>query len=419
MFGNLKEKLKSWVKKNEEPEIVKETKNPDKKEEKKELKRLRRENKKLEKEIKKELRKKEKGAVKAKISKEEKAEPSQDERVEQILTSDVGAGAKRGKTRENEKSVREGETLKLPEEPSTKTDQEESLQKVLDPGKKSFFDKFSKKLTEEKFDEIFEELEFSLLENNVALEAIERIKESLAEKLIGNSLKQTNLAEELKNSILQLLINPGDFIAEIKDSLEVKSPFVILFVGINGAGKTTTIAKIASLLQKNKLSACLAAADTFRAASIEQLQQHADNLNIPLIKKDYGSDPAAVGFDAVAYAKKNKVDVVLIDTAGRMQNKDSLMKEIEKVSRVTKPDMKIFLGESITGNDATKQAKAFNDSIDLTGTILSKADVDEKGGTAISVSHVTKKPILFLGTGQEYEDLEVFDKENLIEKLGL
>jgi fused signal recognition particle receptor len=365
MFGGLKEKLKSWIKKNEEPEIVKETKP-------------------------------------AKVAKEKKEKKSKTKAKKELK-----------KAKKKSEQV-ETKSLTEPEK-----EQEESLEEVLKPEKKSFFDKFSKKLTEEKFDEIFDELELTLLENNVALEAIEKIKESLAEKLIGNSLKETNLTEELKNSILQLLINPKDFLTEIKDTLEVKSPFVILFVGINGAGKTTTLAKIASLLQKNKFSVCLAAADTFRAASIEQLQQHADTLKIPMIKKDYGSDPAAVGFDAVAYAKKNKVDVVLIDTAGRMQNKDSLMKEIEKIARVTKPDMKIFLGEAITGNDATKQAKAFNDSIDLTGIILSKADVDEKGGTAISVSHVTKKPILFLGTGQSYEDLEVFDKENLIEKLGL
>ena len=152
---------------------------------------------------------------------------------------------------------------------------------------------------------------------------------------------------------------------------------------------------------------------------MEQIQQHADKLGVHLTKKDYGSDPAAVGFDAVNHAKKNNIDVVLIDTAGRMQNKDSLMKEMEKITRVNKPDMKIFLGESITGNDATEQARTFNETIDLTGIILSKADVDEKGGTAISVSQVTGKPILFLGTGQSYEDLEVFDKDKMIEKLGL
>ena len=298
---------------------------------------------------------------------------------------------------------------------------EQSLEETIETPveQKGFFSKFQKKLTEDKFEEMFEELQMILLQNNVAYEAMESIKESLAEKLIGKTLKDVDLAKELKESIESLLINPKDFVKEIKDSLEIKTPFSIVFAGINGSGKTTTIAKVANYLQKNKLSVCLAAADTFRAASIEQLQQHADKLKVPLIKKDYGSDPASVGFEAIQYAKKNKIDIVLIDTAGRMQNKDSLMKEMEKITRVNKPDMKIFLGESITGNDATEQAKAFNDAIDITGIILSKADVDEKGGTAISVSHITKKPILFLGTGQEYKDLESFDKNKLIKKLGL
>ena len=285
--------------------------------------------------------------------------------------------------------------------------------------KKEFFLKFKKRLTEEKFEELFEELGTILLQNNVAYSAVESIKESLVEKLIGKTLKEVNLSSELKNSIESILINPPNFLKEIKNSLEVKQPFVILFAGINGSGKTTTIAKVSNYLQKNKLSVCLAAADTFRAAAIQQLEVHADKLKVPIIKKDYGSDPASVGFDAIAYARKNKIDVVLIDTAGRMQNKDSLMKEIEKIEKVTKPDMKIFLGESITGNDATEQAKSFNEAIGITGIILSKADVDEKGGTAISVSQITGKPILFLGTGQEYKDLEVFDKKKMIEKLGL
>jgi fused signal recognition particle receptor len=302
-----------------------------------------------------------------------------------------------------------------------KDELEQSLEETIEAPikEKGFFSKFHKKLTEEKFNELFEELEIILLQNNVAYGAVESIKESLEEKLVGKSLKDVNLATELKNSIESLLINPPNFLEEIKESLEVKKPFVILFSGINGSGKTTTIAKVANYLQKNKLSVCLAAADTFRAAAIQQLEEHANRLKVPIIKKDYGSDPASVGFDAITYAKKNKIDVVLIDTAGRMQNKDSLMKEIEKIARVNNPDMRIFLGESITGNDATEQAKAFNDTISITGIILSKADVDEKGGTAISVSHITKKPILFLGTGQEYKDLEPFDKKDLIKKLGL
>lgn len=287
----------------------------------------------------------------------------------------------------------------------------EGKKKKDEPKKKNIF---SKTLTLEKFENLFYELEMILLQNNVAYEVIESIKESLKEKLVDNE-KSVDILGELKKSIEDILIESDDLVKQVKNKKE--KPFVILFVGINGVGKTTTIAKIANFLLKNKLSVCFAAADTFRAASIEQLQIHADTLNVPLIKKDYGSDPASVGFDAIKYAQKNRIDVVLIDTAGRMNNKDSLMKEIEKISRVNNPDLKLFLGESITGNDATQQARDFNDAVGIDGIILSKADVDEKGGTAISVSKVTGRPIYFLGTGQKYDDIEKFEKKNILNKI--
>jgi fused signal recognition particle receptor len=249
------------------------------------------------------------------------------------------------------------------------------------------------------------------------MEVIDSIRLSMGENSIGKSLSDIDLEAQLKQAIESVLIDSPDIIEEIKSTLEVKKPYVIVFVGINGSGKTTTIAKFANLLKKQKISVCLAAADTFRAAAIQQLEEHANKLKVPIIKKDYNTDPASVGFEAVAYAKKHHIDVVLIDTAGRMNTKESLMKEMEKINRVSNADMRIFIGESITGNDATEQAKAFNKIIDLSGIILSKADVDEKGGTAISVSHVTNKPIFFLGTGQTYDDLTPFNKEDLIKKL--
>jgi fused signal recognition particle receptor len=281
------------------------------------------------------------------------------------------------------------------------------------------FDSFKKKITAENFEKFFQELEMMLLQNNVAYDVVQNIKKTLEKEIIGKNVSEVNIEEELKKAIENLLQNPPDFIKIVKDKLKTKKPFVAIFVGINGSGKTTTIAKLAQKLKKEKLSVCLAAGDTWRAAAMEQLEIHANNLNIPIIKKDYGTDPSAVGFDAIAYAKKNNIDVVLMDTAGRMNTKESLMKEMEKMTRVCNPDLKIFIGESITGNDATEQAKAFNDSINLDGIILSKADVDEKGGTALSVSYITKKPIFFLGTGQTYNDLEVFDKKKIIENLGL
>lgn len=273
--------------------------------------------------------------------------------------------------------------------------------------------KQKKGLSLDKFEKLFEELELILLQNNVSYEVILQLKNDLKERIVGEN-KSIDIKESLKEILGEILIESDDIIKSIKNS---EKPYVILFMGINGCGKTTNLSKLAHLLIKNKLSVCFAAADTFRAASIEQLSFHADKLKVPLIKKDYGADPASVGFDAINYARKNKIDVVLIDSAGRMNNRDSLMKEIEKIARINKPNLKIFLGESITGNDATKQAKDFKDSVGIDGIILSKADVDSKGGAAISVSYITKKPILFLGVGQKYADLEVFDKKKLIDGL--
>ena len=277
---------------------------------------------------------------------------------------------------------------------------------------------FSYKITEEEFNEIFEDLENLLLENNVALEAVDDIKLKLSKKLIGKEIKRQNLESEIKNELKktlnEILIEPDNPLDIIKIS---KKPFKILFFGINGTGKTTSIAKIACFLKKARFSVVLAAGDTFRAASIEQISEHAKKLNLPLVKQDYGADSAAVGFDAIKYAEKHKIDVVLIDTAGRMHTKANLLTEMEKIARVTKPDLKLFVAESIAGNDAVEQARTFHEKIDIDGTILSKTDVDEKGGTIISISHATKKPIFYLGTGQRYDDLELFNKQKFIDGL--
>jgi len=278
----------------------------------------------------------------------------------------------------------------------------------------------TKKINEKQFDDLFWNLETVLLESNVALDVIEKIKEDMKNDLVDKPIKRSKIeetiAETLKESIKSLFdVELFDLIKKLKQ----KKPFVICFVGINGSGKTTTIAKIAKLLQDNKLSCVLAASDTFRAASIEQLQKHADNLGVRLIKHDYGSDPAAVAFDAVKHAHAKNIDVVLIDTAGRMHSNVDLVEEMKKIIRVANPDLKIFVGESITGNDCVEQAKTFNDAIGIDAIILAKADIDEKGGAAVSVSYVTKKPIIFLGTGQEYSDLKVFDKDIVINSLGL
>ena len=239
--------------------------------------------------------------------------------------------------------------------------------------------------------------------------------------MVGKELLKKEVEEDIKDSlrdiIEEILIKPFDLVEKIK--LKDEKPYVILFCGINGSGKTTTVAKIADFLKRKKISCVLAAADTFRAASIEQLKKHGEKIGVKIISHDYGSDPASVGFDAVQYAKKNHVDCVLIDTAGRMHTAKNLLKEIEKISKVCKPDTKIFVGESITGNDAIEQVKSFDLAIGINAIILTKSDIDEKGGTALSVGYVTRKPILFLGTGQEYDAIEVFDKRKFVERLGL
>ncbi len=293
------------------------------------------------------------------------------------------------------------------------------------PGTKSFFKKVTSriskvKISEKGFDIYAEELEMLLLENNVALEVAEEVIKKLKENIVGKELLKKEIEDEIKDSlkkiIEEILVEPFDLIKKIKDK---KEPYVILFCGINGTGKTTTIAKIADSLKKKGINSVLAAGDTFRAASIEQLKIHGEKIGVKVISHEYGSDPASVGFDAINYAKKNKIDCVLIDTAGRMHTAKNLLKEIEKIVKVCNPDTKIFVGESLTGNDAIEQVRSFDWIIGIDGIILTKADIDEKGGTALSVGYVTKKPILYLGTGQEYDKIEPFDKKKFIERLGL
>lgn len=300
---------------------------------------------------------------------------------------------------------------------------EEENQKELP---KSFFQKIKEKagkvkISEENFEKYNEELEVMLLENNVAFEVVDVIIKRLKESIVGKELLKKEVDGQIRDTfrdiISEVLIKPFNLLERIRQ--KENKPYIILFFGINGSGKTTTIAKIARFLEEKNIHCVLAAGDTFRAASIEQLKEHGSRINVPVIAHEYGTDPASVGFDAINYAKKKELDCVLIDTAGRMHTEKNLIREMEKISKVCHPDLKIFIGESITGNDATEQARVFNENIGIDGIVLSKADIDEKGGTALSVGYVTKKPILFLGTGQAYSNLEPFDKDKFLEKLGL
>ena len=341
----------------------------------------------------------------------------------------------------NDEEVKEGVGVELEvgrgfgeesdKEDSAEEETEDEIKDAVVKEEKSsggFFSRFFKKVVgstvtvkREEFDEMFSEIEMSLLENNVALEVVDKIKEDLTKDIVGLEIKKGKLEEtileSLKNSILSVLIEPEDLIGKIKK--KISGPFVIIFFGINGSGKTTSIAKLAYKLKEAGISCVLAAGDTFRAASIEQLQKHGSNLGVKVISSSYGADPTAVAFDAKKYAESNGIQAVLIDTAGRMYTKENLIREMEKVIRVIKPDLKIFVGESITGNDATEQAKTFNEAVGIDGIILSKADVDEKAGTVLSVSYVTGKPIYYLGIGQEYEDLKDFSKKDVLKNIGL
>lgn len=328
-----------------------------------------------------------------------------------------------------EEQKEEGEKI----EDQKKTENKKKTEREEEAEKPGFFAKVKEKLTTkiisaEKFDELFWDLELVLLESNVSLEVITKIKEELQQELVNKPLPrdvQGKIEETLQKTLQEILSLQGpDLLEEIrkkKEGSETESslPYVIAFFGINGAGKTTSIAKLAAFLQKHKFTVVLAAGDTFRAAAIQQLGEHAQKLGVTMISHAYGSDAAAVAYDAIKYAQKNRNDVVLIDTAGRLHSNTNLMAELEKIIRVAKPDLKIFVGESITGNDCIEQARRFNDLVELDGVILTKADVDEKGGAPLSIAYTIKKPILFLGTGQKYEDLEVFKKEKILERLGL
>ena len=294
----------------------------------------------------------------------------------------------------------------------------DKLRTAFSSAAKSFSEK---ELKDKDIDEILLQLETSLLESDVALEVIDSIKSDLKEKLIGSKVNKNEIENFVKNSLIQSISSLFDATGTVdivqnirakKDSIE---PYIILFVGINGTGKTTTLAKIANMLQKSKLSVVVAAADTFRAGAIEQLKEHTNRLNLKLIAQNYGSDPAAVCRDAVLYAKSHKIDCVLIDTAGRMQTSKNLMDEISKINNVVKPDLKIFVGDSLTGNDTVNQAREFFNYVKFDGSILTKSDADARGGAALSIVKVTATPILYLGTGQEYDDLTKFDKDAFLE----
>jgi fused signal recognition particle receptor len=300
---------------------------------------------------------------------------------------------------------------------------------MFDKLKKAFSNIISdiskKEITEKDLENTLFDLEIALLESDVAQEVIDNISANIKNKLLGLSVEKDKTPEELiqlhvKKSIYEILTKSGtlDLVNEINSKKENKGgPFVVVFLGINGTGKTTTVAKVANLLHKNGLSVVLAASDTHRAGAIEQLGEHARRLSLKMIHQRYGADPSAVARDAVEYGKKHRIDAILIDTAGRMQTAKNLMDEISKIVQVVKPDLRIFIGDSLAGNDAIYQAKEFFAYTKFDGAILTKTDADAKGGSIISISYLTSKPIIYLGVGQNYNDIIPFDVDTFVESL--
>ncbi|MFH1391286.1 MAG: signal recognition particle-docking protein FtsY [Candidatus Diapherotrites archaeon] len=324
-----------------------------------------------------------------------------------------------------EPEIKEGEFSiggeeKTPEEKvkEIREDEKRELKAKVGLGKKLFgFVGGKIKITEKEAGEFFDEFELSLLESDVEQDTAEAIVNELKERLIG---KDISAKEDI-----------GEFLkAEVKSSLEkimqtekidlltrTEKPLKILFLGPNGAGKTTSIAKISKYFMEHGKSVILAAGDTFRAAAIDQLEEHGKKLGVKVVKHNYGSDPAAVAFDAVKAAEAKNIDVVLIDSAGRQDTNKNLIEELKKIERVIKPDVKLYVGEAYTGQALLQQATEFDNAIGIDGFILSKIDTDTKGGTAISLLYKLKKPIVFVGTGQRYEDLLEFKPEFIIDRI--
>ena len=280
-----------------------------------------------------------------------------------------------------------------------------------------------KTISEKDIDDILFELELALLEGDVAMEVAEQIVKSVKEDLVGRKIKRRNdvaefTREALKKAISDILVVDGPNLKElVQEAKKTGEPLKIMFVGVNGTGKTTTISKIADHYVKEGYSPVIAASDTFRAGAIEQISYHAEKVGVKIIRHQKGADPAAVAYDAVEHARAKKKELVLIDTAGRMQTNINLMDEMKKIQRVVKPDLAIFVGDALTGNDAVEQARKFDDAVGVDGIILTKADADAKGGAALSIGHVINKPILFLGVGQGYGDIMEFHPDWMVEQV--
>ncbi|MDE0707708.1 MAG: signal recognition particle-docking protein FtsY [Candidatus Poseidoniales archaeon] len=274
------------------------------------------------------------------------------------------------------------------------------------------------------FDELLEELELMMLEADMGSRAMEAVLIALRSELIGSRLRRgadlTKVIEASLKRALRSLLAAGywDFNATIDGMIESgDTPVIIMMVGVNGTGKTTTTAKIAHRLKAEGRTVVLAAADTFRAGAIDQLETHAERIGVRCVSSERGGDSAAIARDAVESAKARGADVVIVDTAGRMTNKINLMNELEKVHRVAQPHLVLFVGDALAGNDAVEQAVEFQRMLKFDGAVLCKLDTDAKGGAALSIAHATGRPIVLAGVGQNYDDLQQFDPDWLLQMM--
>lgn len=359
----------------------------------------------------------------------EKTEETREE-IEKAEETAEEIEKKEQEPKKEEKPKKEGFLKKLfgkkkseKKEPKEEPEKEEKPKEKKEEKKSLFGGLFEKVLSEKDFEKFFANLEILLLESNLAYEVIqllrERLKDELVDKKIQRGKGEEILFKTIENTFREILLegNPQDIIEYIRKNKAKGEPTKFLFLGVNGVGKTTSLAKLCYWLKKQGFSCVLAASDTFRAASIEQLEKHASMLDVNVIKHKYGGDPAAVAFDAIEHAKSKGIDCVLIDSAGRQHTSSNLMEELKKLERVAKPDFRIFVADAMTGNDAVEQAREFGEQVGFDMSILGKADVDQKGGAILSVSYVSGKPVVFLGIGQDYKDLEAFDKEKLLKRI--
>lgn len=266
-------------------------------------------------------------------------------------------------------------------------------------------------------EDMLEELEEVLIAADVGIDASETIIEKLRDRIREERIRDP---QDAKAALMDILC---EMIGEPEGLKLEKSLTVILVIGVNGVGKTTSIAKIANRLKEEGKSVVLAAADTFRAAAIDQLEEWAGRVGVPIIKHTEGSDPAAVVFDAAAYCKAKRCDVLIVDTAGRLHNKKNLMNELAKINRVIDRELPdcgretLLVLDAVTGQNAVNQAKEFKTAADITGIVLTKLDGTAKGGIVISIKEVLGIPVKFIGVGEHMEDLQSFDSRQFVEAL--